>query len=202
MASCASAYSIANRAGCARSVRSRRVPSNTSSFRSMPSSSANPAVHRSKCLAEHRLGVVESTGHADVLRALTREQKRHPLGARRDALRALADRDVVVFRGGHTVAASPGSCTTAAIRTRGAGRRACTPYRVMQSRLRDSSSANAARASCSDSAVRADNNSTCGRRGRDRGRCGRLLENDVRVGSAGPERVDPGPAGASDSHAA
>ena len=100
MTNCASAYSTANRAGWARSVGSRPVPSNTSAFRSMPSSSANPAGAPVEVLPEHRLGVVETTGHADVLRALTGKQERHPICAWRNALRALPDRDVVVLGGG------------------------------------------------------------------------------------------------------
>ena len=48
MTNCASAYSTANRAGWARSVGSRPAPSNTSANRSMPSSWANPAAHRSR----------------------------------------------------------------------------------------------------------------------------------------------------------
>ena len=95
-----------------------------------------------------------------------------------------------------TVAASCWSLTTAASRTFSLRRRVEGVGDVGQiatSSGPDSSAARAVRDCCSDSAVRADNNSTCGpaldvgRRDRRR-----LLEDDMRVGAAHTERADPG----------
>ena len=51
-------------------------------------------------LSEHRLGVVEPAGHADVLSSLAREHEGDPLCTRGNAGRAGADRYVVVLGGG------------------------------------------------------------------------------------------------------
>ena len=164
MTNCASAYSTANSAGWARSVGSRPVPSNTSAFRSMPSSCGESGGAPVEVLPEHRLGVVETAGHIDVLRALTGEQERHPICAWRDALRARR---------------RPRRCRarrrSAPRRHRQVGNDGCHPdlvgpptregeRHVGQQSVRrgESSAASAALASCSDSAVRADNSSTCG----------------------------------------
>ena len=51
-------------------------------------------------LPEHRLGVVEAAGHADVLRTLAGEHEGDPLCTRGNTRRAGADSYVVMFRGG------------------------------------------------------------------------------------------------------
>ena len=51
-------------------------------------------------LSEHRLGVVEAAGHADVLSSLAGKHEGDPLCARGNARRAGADRYVVVLGGG------------------------------------------------------------------------------------------------------
>ncbi len=100
MTNCASAYSTANRAGWARSVGSRPGPVEHLGLQVDAEFLGESGGAPVEVLPEHRLGVVETTGHADVLRALTGKQERHPICAWRNALRAPPDRDVVVLGGG------------------------------------------------------------------------------------------------------
>ena len=116
-------------------------------------------------LGEHRLGLVEATGHPDVLSALARKQENDSL---RIPIRLLGTdsptNTLSCSAAPSTAAASCWSLTTAAIRMVLFRRRArvqATSGRPTSS-WPDNSAASAERDCCKASAVRADNNSTCG----------------------------------------
>ena len=196
MISCASAYSTANRAGWARSVGSRLSPVEhlclagrcpvrrrirRRSDRSSPGTPARCRRDRGPC---RRAGhPARGTGTRD------------PLCARRAPAGHWPIETFSCSAALSTAQASARSATTAAIRT-SCGRR---PARVNATSAsascssRDSSAASAALASCSDSAVRADNSSTWGPLGATPAEeLGSLLDHDVDVGATDTEGAHPG----------